>query len=265
MSSQTKSPLFAQQRYEIILDELQASGRVELAALARSLDVSGETVRKDLAALERQGRLQRVHGGAVQASSLTIEPPVATRTQHRAQKSAIAQAALAHVPDSGAILLDAGSTTSALADLLPRNRPLTIYTNALAIAMSLSDRPNLAVRTLGGQLRSQTMAVVGTTAVDMLKRINVDVAFLGTNGMSLERGFTTPDPAEAAVKTAMLQAAARRIMLADASKFGLVSQCQHCDFDDVDLLITDTQLPQEAIMAISRRGVEVDIVEVSSS
>ena len=207
--------------------------------------------------------MQRVHGGAVRAASLTIEPPVAARTQHRAEKAAIARAALAHVPTAGAILIDAGSTTSALADLLPGNHPLTVYTNALPTATSLSDRPNLDVRTLGGRLRHQTMAVVGTAAVDMLRRINVDVAFLGTNGMSLERGLTTPDPAEAAVKTAMVHAAGRRIVLADASKFGLVSQCQYCDFDDVDLLITDAQMSPETVKAIRGRGVEVDIVEAA--
>ncbi len=260
MRSAPRPALFAPERHELILRELRATGRVEQARLAGDLDVSGETIRKDLAALEGQGLLQRVHGGAVRAGGLTAEPPVTTRTGRRAEKVAIARAALRHLPETGAILIDAGSTTAALAELLPHDRGLTVYTNAMAVALSLLDRPGLEVRALGGRLRAPTLAAVGTETVDQLARVNVEVAFLGTNGISGGRGLTTPDPAEAAVKTAMLDAAGRRILLADSSKFGLISQCRHARFDDLDVLITDSGISPAELTSLTDAGVEVEVV-----
>ena len=260
MTSATGPALFAPERHELILRELRASGRVEQARLARDLRVSGETIRKDLAALEEHGLLQRVHGGAVRAASLTAEPPVTTRIGRRAEKVAIARAALRHLPETGAILIDAGSTTSALAELLPDDRRLTVYTTAMAVALSLLDRPGLDVRALGGRLRAPTLAAVGSDTVDQLARINVEVAFLGTNGISEQRGLTTPDPAEAAVKTAMLDAAGRRILLADSSKFGLISQCRHARFDDIDVLVTDSGIAAVELKSLTDAGVEVEVV-----
>ena len=253
--------LFPPERQELILRELRASGRVEQARLARDLEVSGETIRKDLAALERDGLLQRVHGGAVRSAGLTTEPPVPTRTDRQAEKQAIARAALRHVPAAGAILIDAGSTTAVLAQLLSNDRRLTVYTNAMAVALSLLDRPGLEVRALGGRLRAATVAAVGTVTVEQLSRVNVDVAFLGTNGISFQRGFTTPDPAEAAVKTAMLHAAGRRVLLADSSKFGLVRACRHASFSDIDLLITDSGVSAIDLTALTDAGTEVEVVE----
>ena len=252
--------LFPPERQELILRELQASGRVEQARLARNLEVSGETIRKDLAALERDGLLQRVHGGAVRIAALTTEPPVPARTDRRAEKLAIARAALRQLPEAGALLIDAGSTTAVLAQLLSNDPRLTIYTNAMAVALSLLDRPGLEVRALGGRLRSPTMAAVGTVTVEQLSRINVDVAFLGTNGISFQRGCTTPDPAEAAVKTAMLHAAGRRVLLADSSKFGQIRACRHASLADIDLLITDSGVSAGDLKALTEAGVQVEVV-----
>jgi DeoR family fructose operon transcriptional repressor len=117
----------------------------------------------------------------------------------------------------------------------------------------------LTVSTLGGRVRPLTLAEVDDLAARALAEINVDVAFLGANAISIDRGLTTPDPAEAAVKHLMLASARRRILLADHSKVGKVSLCKHADLSDIDLLITDTGLPKAELRALRATGLEVEL------
>jgi len=175
------------------------------------------------------------------------------------EKQRIARAALEHLPARGAVLLDAGSTTAWLAEIFPTDRSLVVFTNTLPIALTLLGRPNLTVHTLGGRLRGPTSAEVGPLADRALRDLNVDVAFLGTNGISLDRGLTTPDPAEAATKRLMLSAARRRILLADHSKVGLVSLCKHGELRDIDLLITDAGLPHDQNAALVAAGLPTEL------
>ena len=220
--------------------------------------MTNETVRKDLIELERQGLLRRVHGGAVPIEDLSFEPDVSARTEFADEKQRIAKAAFVHLPAEGSVLLDAGSTTSRLADILPTDRSLTVFTNALPIALRLLNRPKLTVHTLGGRLRGPTSAEVGFWADRALRGLNVDVAFLGTNGISLDRGLTTPDPAEAATKQLMLSSARRRILLADHSKVGRVSLCKHGELRDIDLLITDSGLPEDQRAELAAAGLSME-------
>jgi DeoR family fructose operon transcriptional repressor len=249
---------YADQRKNHILDQLLSSGRVDALAVAQALGVTGETIRKDLIALERQGLLRRVHGGAVPVQSLAFEPAVETRTQFMSEKTRIAQAALKHLPAQGSVLIDAGSTTAKLVEIFPGDRDLTVYTNTLPLAISLLTRPRLTVFTLGGRIRTTTFAEVDDWAARALAEINVDVAFLGTNGISLHRGLTTPDPAEAAVKRRMLACAQRRILLADHSKVGVISGAQYGQLTDIDLLITDTDLTDEQLTELRGAGLTLE-------
>ena len=249
---------YADQRKNHILDRLLSNGRVDATEVAESLGVTGETIRKDLIALERQGILRRVHGGAVPVQSLAFEPGVETRTEYSTEKTRIAQAALAHLPNEGSVLIDAGSTTAKLVEMLPGDRELTVYTNTIPLAISLLTRPRLTVFTLGGRLRNKTFAEVGDWTVRALAEINVDVAFLGTNGISMARGLTTPDPAEAAVKRLMLGCAAKRVLLADHSKFGVVKGTKHGDLDDIDVLISDAGLTNDQYTQLRTAGIDVE-------
>ncbi len=252
--------LHADERYHAILARLREDGRVDAASLASDLGVTGETVRRDLIQLERHGRLRRVHGGAVAAESLSFEPAVGTRTEFAAEKTRIARAALAHLPEHGAVLIDAGSTTERLAELFPADKPLSVFTNTLPIALALLSRPMLTVHTLGGRVRGNTLAEVDEWALRALRETNVDVAFLGANAVSFSRGLTTPDPSEAAVKHAMLASAQRRILLVDHSKFGRVSTVQHAELADLDLIITDAGITPADAAAIEAAGVELEVV-----
>ncbi|HEY5853357.1 MAG TPA: DeoR/GlpR family DNA-binding transcription regulator [Aldersonia sp.] len=260
MSPQTpdaRTP-YADERKQHILAVLRERGRIEVAEITESLGVTGETIRKDLIQLERQGLLRRVHGGAVPVQYLSFEPSVESRTEFTTEKVRIARAALAHIPTQGSVLIDAGSTTAQLVEQFPGDRELTVYTNTLPMAMSLLTRPLLTVFTLGGRLRNKTFAEVDDWAARSLAEINVDVAFLGTNGISLTRGLTTPDPAEAAIKRLMLDCAQLRILLADHSKVGTVSGTKHGDLTDIDVLITDTGLTDTQLTELEKTGLSVE-------
>ncbi len=249
---------YPEQRRELILAKLRADGRADAAAVATELGVTNETVRKDLVALEQLGLLRRVHGGAVPAGRISYEPPMRARTDFAEEKARIARAALQHLPADGAILLDAGSTTSKLAELLPRDRAMRVYTNSLSIALSLADAPLLTVYTLGGRVRQASSAEVDDWAARSLADINVDVAFLSASAVSLERGLTTTDASEAAVKRLMCASGRRRILLADHSKFGRVSTCRHAELSDMDVVITDDSIEPKLLESIRSSGVYVE-------
>src|SRR5947209_19311223 len=174
-----------------------------------------------------------------------------------AEKDRIARAALSELPAEGAILLDAGTTTARLAEILPPDRELTVVTNALPIAMTLSARPNVKVLTVGGRVRGRTLAMVDQWALHVLGETYVDVAFLGTNGVSVERGLTTPDVAEAAVKRAMLKAARRVVVLTDHTKVGNDCFARFGELDEVDTLITDDGVNLEVAADLQAAGPRV--------
>jgi DeoR family fructose operon transcriptional repressor len=251
---------FADERHAEVLRLLTADRRVESARLAERFGVSAESVRKDLALLEERGLLRRVHGGAVPCEPSRAEPHVADRDVRLAQKSSIARRALRFVPDGGSLLLDAGSTTLRLAEMLPTDRGLVVYTNSWPVGAALHER-GVEVVALGGRIRPATMAAVGMLTGQALATVNVDVAFLGTNALSFDRGLTTPDADEADVKHRMLAAARQRVFLVDSGKFGRVSHARHATLDDVDVLITDAEATATHRKRLRAAGVTVEVAD----
>lgn len=235
--------MYAEERQQWIVENARSAGRVDVAALAEALDVTTETIRRDLKVLERHGLLRRVHGGAIPVERLGFEPGLAARDAVlTTEKERIAKLALAELPDEGSVMLDAGTTTARLAEALPLDRELVVVTNGLPIAMSLSARPNLTVLLVGGRVRGRTLAAVDSWALKALEDTYVDVAFVGTNGLSIERGLTTPDHNEAAVKRAMIGSARRTVLLADHSKVGVDHLARFAALDDIDVVVSDTGL-----------------------
>lgn len=233
-------------------------GPVEVAELAGSLDVTQETVRRDLTALQQMGVIRRVHGGAILAEVGGFEPALAVRESVRVEEKArIARAALAWVPEEGAIALDGGSTIHRLAEILPIDRALTVVTNNLAVALPLADRKDLTVHIVGGRLRGRTLTTVDEVALAFLRTVHLDVVFLGTNGFSIERGMTTPDSAEAAVKRAFVAAARQRVLLTDHTKFGLDHFAHVADLAEIDVIVSDSALSDEAVSEIEAAGPKV--------
>lgn len=250
--------MYAQERQQAILERARSNGRVDVAALAEDFDVTPETIRRDLAVLERRRLVRRTHGGALPIERTEFEPEVAARAGLLvAEKERIAKAALAEVPDQGTIILDAGTTTVQLAQLLPAERELTVVTNSLPIAMTLADRPTITLHVAGGRVRGRTLAAVSDWATRALAELFVDVAFLGTNGLSVAHGLTTPDREEAAVKRAMMTAARRTVVLADHTKFGNDAFSRFGELADVDVVITDSGLDAETAAEVEAAGPRV--------
>ena len=253
--------MYPEERQQWIVEHARSVGRVDVAALADELDVTTETIRRDLKVLERHGMLRRVHGGAIPVERLGFEPGLAARDAVlTAEKERIAKAALAELPAEGSILLDAGTTTARLAEILPLDRELIVLTNGLPIAMSLSARPNLTVLLVGGRVRGRTLAAVDSWALHALADTYVDVAFIATNGVSPARGLTTPDTTEAAAKRAMIGAARRCVLLADHTKVGNDHLARFASLDDIDVIVTDAGIDPDDADQLRAAGPRVVIV-----
>ncbi|HEX8863267.1 MAG TPA: DeoR/GlpR family DNA-binding transcription regulator [Actinomycetes bacterium] len=250
--------MYAEERQQQIADRARRDGRVEVMGLADDLGVTSETVRRDLTVLERAGVLRRVHGGAIPIERLGFEPGLAARDAvMTGEKERIAKAALAALPQEGAVIIDAGTTTGRLAAVLPTDRELTVVVNAPPLAVALASRPNLTVIMLGGRLRGRTLATVDDLALRPLEHLFVDVAFMATNGCTPEHGLTTPDPAEAAVKRAMVRAARRAVLLADHTKFSQDYMARFAELSDIDVIYSDTGLDRGLAAELEAAGPEV--------
>ena len=250
--------MYAQERQQSILATARARGRVEVGSLAEELGVTVETVRRDLTALERLGVLRRVHGGALPVERLTLEPTLESRqTQYAAAKRRIGARAVMELKDGDAVLLDSGTTTLAIAEALPPDLRLTVITNSVAIAARLSERERTELMVLGGRVRQRTGAAVGEWLAASLAEVTVDVAFLGTNGFTVEHGLTTPDQAEASAKRAMAVAARRVVCVTDSSKAGQVHLHRFAATEDLALVISDSELDDDTVQDFEDVGVEV--------
>ncbi|CAL9483541.1 DeoR/GlpR family DNA-binding transcription regulator [Streptomyces sp. enrichment culture] len=250
--------MYAPERQQEILRLARDGGRVDVVSLAEEFQVTAETIRRDLKALDRAGLIRRVHGGAIPAGRLDFEPDLAERESTAAdEKDRIAKAALAELPAEGTVILDAGSTVARMAAAIPPEATLTVVTHSLPIAARLADHPGIQLHIVGGRVRHRTRAAVDAWALRAYGEIRADVAVVAANGFSVEHGLTTPDLAEAAVKRAALTAARRVVLLADSSKYAQEHFARFGALSDVDLLITDTGLTPEDAGDIERAGTEV--------
>ena len=256
--------MYPEERQQAIAAQVIAQGRASVTELAQTYDVTTETVRRDLAVLDRAGVLRRVHGGAVPTRALhLVEPSVEAREATRAtHKQAIARAAAEFLPQSGAtILIDAGTTTARLAGLLPPDRELLVVTNSVPIAARLAGLGSVALQVLGGRVRGLTQATVGDQAVATLRALRVDVAFMGTNGITARHGLSTPDPDEAAVKQAMVSCANFIVVLADSSKIGNEEFVSFAPIRALDVLVTDSGISPGYRTELSAEGLEVVVAQ----
>lgn len=252
--------MYAVERQQAIAELVAQRGRLSVNELADRYGVTTETVRRDLDVLERASLLKRVHGGAVRADSVTaFELALGDRArEHTGEKDLIAKAAVAFLPPAnGAVILDAGSSTSALASMLPNDRPLTLLTNSIPIAARVAGSKNVALHILPGLVRPTTQAAVGDEVIAALSALRADVAFMGANGISLGHGLSTPDASEAAAKRAMIASAHRVVVLADSSKFGVETTVRFAALADVDVIVTDAGAPPEEVAALRDLGIEV--------
>lgn len=250
--------MYAEQRRQVLVARARAEGRVDVAAISADLDAAPETIRRDLKVLEQHGLLRRVHGGAIPVERSGYEGALATRAvAMREEKARLARAAAELLDDAESVYLDEGSTAQAIVEQLPLDRPLTVVTNALPTALALGARANVNLLLLGGRVRTHTLGAVDHWATRMLGDLVIDLAFLGTNGISVEHGLTTPDPAVAAVKSTAVAAARRRVLVADHTKFGVNSFCRFAQVRDLEAIVTDDGLPETDARPYRELGIQV--------
>ncbi|GAA2582616.1 DeoR/GlpR family DNA-binding transcription regulator [Dactylosporangium fulvum] len=252
----------ASARRREIADLVRTAGQVVAADLSARFAVNAETIRRDLSVLEASGDLRRVHGGAIARTALAVEGKVSNRiAERRDEKLAIARVAAAEIPPFGTIFIEAGSTTGHLAQLLPDRGDLLIVTNALQIALELTDLGRSTVMTIGGRVRPASYAEVDTWALERLAGLRFDVAFVGANAIDLAWGLSTPDPAEAAVKAAILASAQKAVLMTDHTKFGLQAACRYGAIEDIDLVVTDRGIDPATIDELHGLGLKVRLAD----
>lgn len=254
--------VYAEERQQAMAQLVADHGRLSVSGLAEHYDIAAETVRRDLSVLERRGLVRRVHGGAVAANGRTvIEPGVmACGSANAAEKERIARAAVGLLPPAGStLLIDAGSTTWRLARMLPRDRPLVVFTHSVPIAALLTPHPRLELHLLPGCVHPARTVAVGAGTIAALEQLRVDSAFVGTHALSLGDGLSTPDHDEAATKRAIVRSARQVIVLCDASKLRQESTVRFANVGEVDVLVTDARIGGAEREGLAEAGVDVVI------
>ncbi len=252
----TKQKLLTPEREKRILQLLGESGN-SITALSKELDVSEATIRRDLQSLEKQGKARRVHGGAVKIKKLDTEPLYRDKAILFAdKKDHIAKLAVNLVNDSDIIYLDGGSTIVNFARHLTHKRNLTIVTNSLAaIAELLDSNHNLIF--VGGEVRKLSRTVVGPLTNEIINKIQINKAFLGTFGFTIEQGISTTDANEAYTKEIIMKKANEVIVLSDSSKLGVPSFVTSGSIDDIDILVTDSGISAEFAEQLNEKNIEI--------
>jgi len=253
--------MLSEERRREILEILRTDGRVLVRDLARRFRTSLITVRKDLESLHHQRQLERTHGGAlpVLAGALQDQTLQEKERQHRQQKLRIAAAAVRMIRPGQVIILDSGTTTTAIARGCRQLRGLTVITNGTNIAAELADTQADVILT-GGSLRRSSFSLVGPLAEESLSKLSADILFLAVDGFDVTYGLTTPNQLEARVNRAMSEAAKRTIVVSDSSKFGRRSLSLIMPISAVHETITDRGISKSDLKTLRESGIDVAVV-----
>jgi DeoR/GlpR family transcriptional regulator of sugar metabolism len=245
-------------RRESINDTIQARGEIKLVELEREYpEVSSMTLRRDLEALERQGRIIRIRGGAKSIAHLSmIKEAVYTQRQvsNTPAKQRIAEKAAGLIASGRSIYIDSGTTCMTLAQRVP-DQNLFVLTPAPNIAIELAKNANVKVNLTGGQLNRDTLTLSGFNATEYVRSINIDMAFMAASAFSIQNGFTCGDYYEAELKRLIIKKAQQVIMLVDSSKINIGMPYTFARLNQIQTLITDNILPDEYVKAIRQSRV----------
>jgi len=240
--------LLPQQRREKILDLIREDGHAKVLQLSRIFKVTEVTIRQDLEKLEKEGFIEREHGGAyLKNIGLNVKNIVLQNQEHLAEKAAIAHKALELIHDGDTIILDSGSTTTEIAKLITGFKNLTVITNSLNIALTLGVDTEINLVVTGGEFKAPTLSLTGQKAADFFEGIHVDKLFLATAGITLKSGLTYPSISDLVVKRAMIESANEVYLVADSSKIGESSFASLGALSLIDFLITDSKITKENI------------------
>jgi DeoR family transcriptional regulator of aga operon len=254
-------------REDQILKELRRKGNLSLDELIADLGASAASVRRDLAKLEARGLVRRTHGGVTLVEPLLYEPfrydsLFQNREQHRpAEKRKIGMAGAELIHENETVGFTAGTTTTHVARNLRNRHNIRVITNAINIAMELSNCPGLKTFVTGGFVQwAGSFSLVGHAAITSLKDIYMDQVFVSVCGVDLERGITVIEPEEGLTFRAMIRQAKQTIVVADSSKIGMVMPALICPISEIGMLITDKRASDKAITPFLERGIKVQLV-----
>lgn len=250
--------MYPPERHREILNRTREHGRAEVRELARSLSVTPETIRRDLAALERDGLVERVHGGVITKIDPAPVVPVAASEQ-AAREEGIAKLAVRELPVAGSVFLDGGGAAQRLAELLPTERELTVVTHSLLIASLIADRTAASLHLLGGRVHEGSLTTTGRWTLDAIDWVFVDVAFIAADGVTPGGGITVSDPGAAEVGRALVGAARRTVVLADHTRFGHDAPEHLAELGSVDLVLCDAELDARYAEVITASGPRIEL------
>lgn len=250
-----KSTRSAQKRQSLILASLERNGRVDVGDLSESLDVAEETIRRDLRTLEERGLLQRAHGGAIKASILAND--LNRIADADVGPDPIAQAALALVPASGSIFIDAGDIAESLASLLPDSGALQVVTNSVPVALAASRKPHLDVYNLGGAIDPADGSQSGQWTRKELERVRVDVAFIAAEGLTADGWLTASSPKVATIKRGAVDAASRVVLLMREGQLEPTGLVKYAHLTDLSAVVCDERTSEALRGAAAEAGIDV--------
>lgn len=250
-----------EERRRLIVETLHREGRVLVTSLARHFRTSQITIRKDLELLDNQGLIQRTHGGALPLQSGALLDPTLREKEklHREEKIRIAMAAAKMVEEGQSVLLDSGTTTTAIARALKDIKKLVIITNAINIAAEVAGT-NIEVILTGGMLRKNSFSLVGPVAEQSLQQLSADILFLGVDGFDTKLGLFTPNLFEAQVNRTMVEISRKTVAVCDSSKFGRRSLCNIMPATAVQHVITDKNIGKQDLQALREAGIKTTLV-----
>lgn len=253
--------MLIEERRQHVLARIQQDGRALVGELSAQLGISRITIRKDLEYLQSKGLIQRTHGGALSMQSGSLFDPSLLEKEklHHKEKQRIAAAAIKLVQEGHCVILDSGTTTTAIARALRHFSRLTVITNAVNIAAELSGTDFEVILT-GGTLRKNSFSLVGPQAEDVLRDMHADIVFLGVDGFDPRTGVSTPNVLESRVNRAMVHAAQIVVAVCDSTKFGRRSLALIVPSTEIDIVITDAKLAQEHAQALAAAGISVTLV-----
>ena len=252
--------LIPAQRYERIRDHLEAYKVISNVELCKLLDVSEATIRRDLEWMEKQGILERTHGGAILSQSMSVEPEYAARVlAHPDEKHMIGIAAASLIEDGDTVFINSGTTTTEVIRNIPSGAKITVITNNLSAALEVHDA-GFELILLGGTYYPRSNAVVGHFATENLRQLNAKKTFIGADGISLKYGYTVPSNPEAALVRMMIERThGSVIVVADSSKWGVVSNFEVAKISEAQMLVTDAKFSKQARAELKSRNVKVVI------
>jgi len=251
-----ESPMLTSQRKQLILEKLEAEGQVQSTALSVYFSVSEDTIRRDLRELAAEGRLQRVHGGALPASSAVV-PFAERKTVKMDAKKNVARKGAQLISAGQVVIIDGGTTTAELITFLPSDLQITVVTHSPSIALGLVEHPLIDVILIGGRLYKHSIVTVGAAAIEGIGNIHADLFFMGVTGIHPEAGLTTGDFEEACIKRAFSGRAAETIVMASPEKINTASSFAIGDVSLANTMVVEDGTDQAWINAITEKGVTI--------